>query len=196
MPYTVCGTSLRCRARPDRGGKSAFLGDWHGVLKITEEALYAAQRSGMTSRIVGGRPLGGSGRLVLQRRRARDCRKSAPRGLRRRGGTSVCSAVARRARERRSRSPSSRSSNSTLASRRYDDDFDQARSFDEAIAGIDTVENVFCASRYACVAALLLPPSAGDSRGSRDRADRRIAAAASIAGTPHRFSGAGRFRHL
>jgi hypothetical protein len=32
--------------------RTRLLGDWHGVLKSSEEALYAAQRSGVTSRIV------------------------------------------------------------------------------------------------------------------------------------------------
>ena len=32
--------------------KARFLGEWHDLLKMAEEALYAAQRSGITSRIV------------------------------------------------------------------------------------------------------------------------------------------------
>ena len=32
--------------------KARFLGEWHDLLKMVEEALYAAQRSGITSRIV------------------------------------------------------------------------------------------------------------------------------------------------
>ena len=32
--------------------KARLLGDWHGLLKMSEEALYAAARSGVTSRIV------------------------------------------------------------------------------------------------------------------------------------------------
>jgi ATP/maltotriose-dependent transcriptional regulator MalT len=32
--------------------KARFLGDWHGLLKMSEEALHAAQRSGVTPRII------------------------------------------------------------------------------------------------------------------------------------------------
>jgi DNA-binding winged helix-turn-helix (wHTH) protein len=138
--------------------KARFLGDWHGVLKMSEEALHAAQRSGATPRIVeAARSVARAAwycnddaRETAANQLLEDCGDSEVRLLARRVeavlGNDVVEAPARDLQIARWHAALSATS------------IEQARTlFDDAIAGIDTVENDFLRVAIRVCAALLLP---------------------------------------
>jgi hypothetical protein len=121
--------------------KARLFGDWHGVLKLSEEALYAAQRSGVIPRVIS------AARAVA---RAAwycndDARASAANELVESwGGETDASAPARHA--------------TRWEAALTTTDAGQAKDFfDQAIDGIDTTENSFLQIMIRVSAALLLP---------------------------------------
>lgn len=120
--------------------KARFIGDWHSVLKMSEEALYAAQHSGSTSRIVD------AARSVAEA--AWYCNDDA-REMSANQLIEDCSDS-----EAHRRGVYVQPWRAALAAT----DVERARTlFDEAINGIDTIENDFLRIVIRVCASLLLP---------------------------------------
>jgi hypothetical protein len=138
--------------------KARILGDLHGVLKMSEEALYAASRSGVTSRIVeAGRAVAAAAwycnddaRLTSARQLLEDCGDGDVRAFAR----CVETALARAPIDAPARTLQTARWHAALTT----NDADLAKDlFDAAIEGIDGVENGFLRIAIRVCAALLLP---------------------------------------
>jgi DNA-binding winged helix-turn-helix (wHTH) protein len=138
--------------------KARLLGDWHAVLKMSEEALYAAARSGVTSRIVeAGRAVASAAwycnddaRLTAAKQMLEDCGDVEVRAFAR----CVETALARGPIDAPARTVQTARWHAALTTT----DADLAKElFDAAIVGIDTVENGFLRIAIRVCAALLLP---------------------------------------
>jgi hypothetical protein len=138
--------------------KARLLGDWHTVLKMSEEALYAAARSGVTSRIVeAGRAVASAAwycnddaRLTATKQMLEDCGDVEARAFAR----CVETALVRGPIDAPARTVQIARWHAALTTT----DADLAKElFDAAIVGIDTVENGFLRIAIRVCAALLLP---------------------------------------
>ncbi len=138
--------------------KARLLGDWHGLLKMSEEALYAAARSGVTSRIVdAGRAVASAAwycnddaRLTAAKQMLEDCGDVEARAFAR----CVETALARGPIDAPARTVQTARWHAALTTT----DVDLAKElFDAAITGIDAVENGFLRIAIRVCAALLLP---------------------------------------
>jgi DNA-binding winged helix-turn-helix (wHTH) protein len=138
--------------------KARLLGDWHGALKLSEEAVYAAQRGGTTSRIIDATRAAGwaawylndDERVTAANEMLADCGYSAPRAFVRyveailsRGAIDAPAYVL----------PIARWHAALVTA-----DIEQAKElFDQALQGIEDVEDAFLHVVMRVSAALLLP---------------------------------------
>jgi DNA-binding winged helix-turn-helix (wHTH) protein/tetratricopeptide (TPR) repeat protein len=137
--------------------RARLLGDWDDALKISEEALYAAQRSGITSRIVDAARAvaqdawycNDDARVVAANQLLEDCGDTEARSFAR----YVESALLRGAADAPARLLQLARWHAALATT----DLEHAKDlFDRAIEGIDEIEDVFLQVAIRVSAALLL----------------------------------------
>lgn len=137
--------------------KARLLGDWHSVLKMSEEALYAAQRSGVTSRIIDAARAVASAawycnddaRVMAANQMLEDCGDAEVRVFAR----CIDAALSRGTIDAPARVLQVARWHAALATT----NIEQAKDlFDEAIEGIDRVENDFLRIVIRVGAALLL----------------------------------------
>ncbi len=138
--------------------KARYLGDWHGLLKMSEEALFAAQRSGATRRIIDAARsvaqaawyCNDDAREAAANQLLEDCGDAEARlHVQRIEAVRADAAVDAPARDLQvARWHAALAATSVEHARKL---------FDEAIDGIDTVENDFLRIAIRVCAALLLP---------------------------------------
>ena len=178
--------------------KARLLGDWHGVLKMSEEALYAASRSGVTSRIVeAGRAVASAAwycnddaRLTAARQLLEDCGDGEVRAFDR----CVETALARGPVDAPAHTLQTARWHAALATT----DGDLAKDlFDAAIEGIDAVENGFLQIAIrVCRGAPVTRATPKASGGTSHRRADRVSSASGIPRTPDRLGRTGELRDI